>query len=157
MTAKSERRLSGDGSQMMLGFCSTTFLSTLVGTKFIKQSHYKLNKVQFCVGALSRARARHALWANMTSVSASQSLAPKLIDRNSVSRSFYYSSPQVDRVLRDLIIDRLPFNSLTSLTPELMYFGWTGAVSRVKLWKMFSWPPQQWEYSLKRVYSVRLL
>lgn len=35
-----------------------------------------------------------------------------------------------------------------------MYFGRTGAVSCVKLWKMFSWPPQQWEYSLKRVYSV---
>lgn len=36
-----------------------------------------------------------------------------------------------------------------------MYFGRTGADFCVKLWKMFSWPPQQWVYSLKRYCSLR--
>lgn len=48
-----------------------------VGTKFIKQSHYKLDKVQYCVGEPRQERERDTLYerkndlkANMTSVSA---------------------------------------------------------------------------------------
>lgn len=89
MTAKGEGRLSGDWWKSNDAH-SIPF--AIVGTKFIKQSHYKLDKVQYCVGEPLREREERSekndLKANMTSVSALLALQKQRRETNRAELCF---------------------------------------------------------------------
>lgn len=89
MTAKGKGRLSGDWWKSNDAH-SIPF--AIVGTKFIKQSHYKLDKVQYCVGEPLREREERSekndLKANMTSVRALLALQKQRRETNRAELCF---------------------------------------------------------------------